>query len=143
MLLKPLKQFICDGCGAVILQPQDAEILWSMETAPEAYPHDYWYYNYKLVHKRNKSPMGITGCGLGDQLCNNDIENFLELFLLDPMCKDIIEFQELMHRLTIPYYEEAQLYRAEVSKDLNILKLLSGGVVNASFFRQIVEIYGE
>ena len=143
MRLEPLKQFICDGCGAVILQPQDAEILWSMEDSPEAYPYDHWYYNYKLVHKKHKSPIGITGCGLGDQLCNSDIEFFLECFLLQPQCKDIAEFQELMHRLTIPYYEEANLYKAEVLRNLDLFKLLSDGMTNAGFYRQIVEIYGE
>ncbi len=142
MLLKPLQQFICDGCGAVIQQPQHAEILWTMEAAPEDYPHDYWYYNYKLVHKRYKSPYGTIGCGLGDQLCNNDIETFLELFLLDPECKDISEFQELMHRLTIPYFEEAKLYMAAAIKDMDMLKELCGGFTNAKFFKKVIELYG-
>lgn len=117
-ILKPLQQFICDGCGTIIEEPKHAEIIWNV-TDPDDEGNMY-HYDYSLVHRYDVSPCGEKGCGLGDKTCNAGIEAFMDCFLLQPQTLYINKFQDLMFRLSVPYYEQARQYRPQVLKDFDV-----------------------
>ena len=129
MKLKPLEQWICDGCGEVIEKPEDGWFEWLTDI-----DDCRTVYGFRIVHHATKSPYSKNGrycqaylreSGCSDMHLdyllegNNSIVKMLSL--LDPgpyheptfkgiRPKDIREWIEVFRRLHIPYYEEARQY---------------------------------
>jgi hypothetical protein len=130
--LKPLQQWVCDGCGELIQEPAHGYLEWLQE--------DHKAHGFRVVHHAPRSPRR-SGGGSCYRYTNHfgrsdlDLKTFLGptgvpvlLRFLDPgpyhvpeyvgpEVRDVREWVELFRRLHTPYYEEAYLYWNRADQD--------------------------
>ena len=143
MKLIPLKQWVCDSCGAVIEKPEDAWFEWyldrntSLETGFRIVHANYpsCRYDDRQLEQENKSLLDLPFSaviwpdGLGALLYLTEHTSFA----------DIKEFIDIVRRLHIPYYEEARQYWKQAEKD----GLLDGSEYTTRALLSIINRYGE
>lgn len=164
MFLKPLEQFICDGCGEIIDDPKFGWVEWLREK------DSLQVHGFRIVHHQAYSPLKETdryGCSRypGKAGCSDDyLERFLGslgivqlLRFIDlgpyhdpdysvcggPQVKNLREWTELFRRLHIPYYEEARLYWDEALEDLFFDGANEILIYKPDFLKELIERYGE
>ena len=114
MQLEPLKQWICDSCGDVIMRPDDGYVIW-------AHDSDLCNYGFKIIHNKAqcdndhfseslplKSFLGLEGL--------NKLLSHLSLGVIKSnlgetswnQIKDFDEYVDFFRRVQTPYYEEAR-----------------------------------
>ena len=154
-MLKPLQEWICDGCGEVIEKPQDGWVGW--------YEEDGKFHGFEIIHHVDASPRGgRSGCCKSSEGYPRDAHlrqmlgargMVVLLSLLDVgtyhdpkgdetiRVRNVREWRDLFMRLTIPHYEEARrcLGRAwsDSYSDCNELVLYLPDTLKA-----IIEEYG-
>lgn len=152
-MLRPLEQFVCDECGAVIMTPWDGLIEWV--NIPDGQGGKIAT-GFRIIHQFSSSPFRMIrpdGCSHyakndnGERIQLNVIVPFANLFVLSFLdnqafpdnkkeykCNkvaDIKKFAVLARRLTVPYYEQARLYFHHVKEEnLNILNLKTENLQN-------------
>jgi hypothetical protein len=138
MRLKPLHQWICDGCQDLIAEPTHGHLEWL------ALEEDHFKaHGFRIVHHSPRSPRRPAGncyryeerpgrrdMSLDTYVGSNGLPKLLMLLdpgpphlpeIRRPGVRDVGEWVELFRRLHIPYYEEARLYwdRAEDDGDFD------------------------
>lgn len=132
-MLQPLEEYICDYCGKTISSPMFAEIVFNVVSGNTF--STMLFGDYKLVHKR---------CGyhhMKEYHCNAPFDHFFNCYLLEPYAADIKEFQELMRRLTVPYYEEARIYLRNMEAVAHYYNDLNKHRPNGGYFETIVMMH--
>ena len=125
MLLKPLNQWICDGCGDIISTPEHGYLEWLCE--------DNKAYSFRIVHNNyyhvrldgkicsfHQGKLGAKDIQLSNYFETDNILSFLLKFLdkgnhhdvnfSGPWIRNIREYTEIVKRLCVPFYEEARQY---------------------------------
>ena len=128
-MLKPLTQFYCDCCGAIIKEPSQGRVewLWVFDQVKA----DYIAKEHRIIHDAGYSPHPRMNCYnlyANGKIVDLPLTQFLDpqtgiaelLSFIDPGpkqepkytgpgVKDLRAYIEFMRRLTIPYYEDARL----------------------------------
>ena len=118
MVLKPLKQWICDSCGQTIKKPEDGWFEWySNETTAReegfriVHHQKSCMYADTSLRKQNKF---VADLNLTDVIGSDGLANSLFRIELAEKGKlgkiNLLEYVEILRRLHIPYWEEARLY---------------------------------
>jgi hypothetical protein len=122
-MLKPLKQWLCDGCGEVIESPEQGclEWLWNEDDDSKAHcfrivhldsysphkssPHCY-HYEDQWNRADGRLDRYVGGGGLTTLLAFLDHDSCT--VSTGPRVTDVRELVEIIRRLHVPYYEEAR-----------------------------------
>lgn len=152
--MEPLKQWVCDVCGQVIENNEDAYVVWGRDESGKID-------KMRIVHKNYRLDDGTkTGCDR-DQITYNEslpISNFLGaegvaqlLALVDPGCyhvedyvdriADVRLFVEMFRRFQIPYYEEARFYLARARADGFLGGVNEVAMYVPSTLKEVIEEY--
>jgi hypothetical protein len=168
-MLLPLKQWICDTCGEIIVAPEQG---W-FEFLRDQDNHNA--YGFKIVHHKVHSPKyGHDGCYQYtnihhdintrdrcflcdmhlDQIIGGLIETRYIISLLDPYpvfldrrenfvidSRTIREWVEIYNRLFTPFYEEARLYFDLARKEGIFKEETPCSYLEEVFLKEIIERY--
>lgn len=128
MILEPLKQWICDTCGQIIVKPEDGYVQFNRDINGQ-------YDDFIIVHHATTSPLRGTNrknCYKYDSDC--DLESFLGhhglvevLSFIDAgpyhlpdfslRVSNIRKWADFVKRLQLPYYEQARMFWNRASSD--------------------------
>lgn len=139
MKLKPLEQWICDGCGEIIDSPEHGMVEWLSRSSAIPSGPPFRVKGFRVVHVAAYSPRWPNGScykyegnaggqdnhlvyftgeeGMARLLRFVDIGPYHEEEYKGPMAENLREWAELVRRLTIRYYEEARLYWHKALED--------------------------
>lgn len=154
--MEPLKQWVCDVCGHVIENNEDAYVVWGRDKSGKIN-------KMRIVHKNYRLDDGTkTGCDW-DQITYNEslpISCFLGaegiaqlLALIDPGCfhvedyadriADVRLFVEMFRRFQIPYYEEARFYLSRARADGFLWDSNEVDMYLPSTLKKVIDEYAE
>jgi hypothetical protein len=165
MKLKPLKQWICDGCHQIIEDPEQGWVEWLTVLVEDSVRNK----EFRIVHHAEYSPRKPhSNCyryGWGEPpapnlLSTTDLTDFVGqsaiphlLMLIDPgpchqkqyqgpTVENLREWADFARRLTIPYYEEARVHWQKAIAD----GLFEGhneiSIYSPDMLKRIIKRYG-
>jgi hypothetical protein len=147
-MLKPLSQFFCDTCNAIIRSPEKGCVGFQLD-------HEGLVTQCVIIHDRKacfpKVEVDFTCEPLSNYVGSVGIRNLIALMNPGPLLVDykglqidpIAEWAEFARRLTLPYYEEARRYLDLARQDRLILSAASRDPYAPEVLATIVKTYGE
>ncbi|MFI5298378.1 MAG: hypothetical protein ACHREM_09790 [Polyangiales bacterium] len=121
--LRPLEQFFCDSCGAVIARPAHGIVTWAHEEDADVGRKNH---SFTIIHAADRTPNPSRPCDDGVRTSVRPLVDWLGtrglihgFGMLDAglhhqprfsgtRVRDVREWTELMRRLHLPYFEEAR-----------------------------------
>ena len=160
-MLRPLEQWICDGCNELIENPEHGWLEWLSGSQLKQK-------DFRIVHHVTYSPRKPRGCyaynnqnvpdgfvilddyltsfigdeGLTRLLGFIDVGPFHQQHYSGPYLADLREWVELVRRLTTPYFEEARQYLTQANRDGMLEGLSEVAIYMPSFLGAVVDRYG-
>lgn len=143
-MLAPLEQFLCDTCHQVIDAPDQGWFEWLADGGRA--------HSLRIVHQQaecRSSPdkPGLDGHKLDELVGAHNLARLYTFISVQPdtgaAVASLDEFTEILHRLTMRYYEEARLYIEVARGNGFFISMSEPQIYQPSTFKQIIQAYGD
>ncbi|HDR7255274.1 TPA: hypothetical protein QCW96_004661 [Bacillus pacificus] len=103
-MLIPISEWYCDDCGRVIFKEDDAIIECKTNNVEMTKNRRY----FRIIHKKCISQIDVRGEIVAFNLGFSESLNNLLISVDDKIEYDLDSFNEVLKRITVPYYEQAR-----------------------------------
>jgi hypothetical protein len=134
MQIAPLKQFLCDTCGGLIVMPEQGIVTWAEPDFSQGAERIKGPHGFRIVHVGTLGPMGrscikmmydkVPASAPLVEATGQEAVNFWRARMIDVLLDadqiDADRYNELdvlLMRLTMPHYEAARAYLSQAWQD--------------------------
>lgn len=156
--MKPLEQFICDGCGEIIEESSQGYLEWLSDPHSSSGLKEQEF-GFRIVHHALHSPRKESqgdcyrlGSSSSQPLVDalGDSGAAWRLHFLDvgafhdpegegmPRAKNLREYVELLRRLTVPYYEEARQYWGLLGSEPDFIGVHERAIYGEDILKELI-----